>query len=856
LAGDGITGWRKNVKAYTLIKDGARLAVVLVLAACGGSSTTDTAPPVEPPPPPEGRVDIPLTQYVNVLIGTETSLVGAYSGNNNPGAQTPFGMVSLSPNNVSGSIYGRGVNGYAYNEKTIQSFSMTHLNGPGCRGQGALTLMPRIAVNQQVPQFKHADETAKPGFYKVSTNDKVTTELTATTRTGMMRLTFPKNTGAFLLIDANKANDSQDNQAQWGNKTPGQVSLDTDKKTFSGMASVDVFCSGRWGQPMYFYGAFDTPLDTSLSTVKDGVARLAFDFGTDVPRSVQIKIGISSVSAANAKLNLEVENPDTEFDFDKVQAAADTVWNKHLNTIQIDAAAPEAIDALSPARAEIVKRYLVQFYSAFYRTMGGPTVYSDVNGDYRSMNQQADLGFPPRKIPARTVENVKNYAFQYGGQTVAYRTHYSTFSMWDTYRSLTQLQALLFPDRVGDMMQSLVADAQQCGAFPHWVDGSEDTRPMEGDHAPNVIAGSYAFGARRFDLAMARKYMLQSAEVANNACNDQQMSAAEADTFKKFYVAHGYVPYSTLYHAGSLTLERAMTDQSISTFLAALPTSGTDQTMIATLRKRAGNWANIVEDKTLTMKGRKENGSFTAADSFHEGTEPQYFWMPSYDWSALIARIGGNAAALNRLHRLHRLMFLRPDSWNGPLDDPLGLIEPNPQSLNSGETGLSLYIGNEPSFPIPWAYNWTRQPVYAQRAIPLIMRKTFYNEPGGLPGNDDIGALSGWYVWATLGLFPTVPSAPGMAVSTPQFAGITLWLGDKKLRIESDQQALVDKVSYIKEMTVNGKPYVGGWLPLDTIANGGTLHFSLSTTPSTWGTQVTLPSGPDADYRQAFFQSP
>lgn len=158
------------------------------------------------------------------------------------------------------------------------------------------------------------------------------------------------------------------------------------------------------------------------------------------------------------------------------------------------------------------------------------------------------------------------------------------------------------------------------------------------------------------------------------------------------------------------------------------------------------------------------------------------------------------------------------------------------------------------AFQTPWAYNWAGSPKYAQYIIPIIMNKNFSLNAGGLPGNDDMGATSGWYVWSALGLYPVIPSVGGMAVSTPQFAGITLWLGNgKKLRIETDKQAMLDNVRYIEEMKLGDATYQGSWLPLDKVANGGTLSYKLSATPTKWGESgdLTPPSGPDADYSKA-----
>jgi putative alpha-1,2-mannosidase len=231
--------------------------------------------------------------------------------------------------------------------------------------------------------------------------------------------------------------------------------------------------------------------------------------------------------------------------------------------------------------------------------------------------------------------------------------------------------------------------------------------------------------------------------------------------------------------------------------------------------------------------------------SFHESTEPNYFWTFAQDWSALIDAIGGKQAAVTRLNTLFAITT------------PFSTV-PSSGSLNGGESSNNLYIGNEPSFQSPWGYNWAGQPSGAQYVLPIIMSKSFTTARDGLPGNDDMGATSSWYVWASLGMFPVIPSEAGLALSTPQFSGITVWFGNgKTLRLESDKQVAMDSAgrpsfAYIQSLKVNGADYAGSWLPLGKIANGGTMSYALSATPTQWAAadNLTPPSGPNADYTQ------
>ena len=296
------------------------------------------------------------------------------------------------------------------------------------------------------------------------------------------------------------------------------------------------------------------------------------------------------------------------------------------------------------------------------------------------------------------------------------------------------------------------------------------------------------------------------------------------------------------WNGGSATIEMVTSDRSAAAFLKALPTKSADQGLINDLFTRARNWTNIFDSRSNTLKAKRSDGSFgNVKPGFMESDEPDYFWAFAHDRSELIGKIGGKAKAIDRLNSLFSFDTSKP--FEGK--------EPTGEQLNAGEQKSTFYIGNEPSFQNPWAYNWAGAPKYGQYVIPIIMNKNFSLNPGGLPGNDDLGATSGWYVWAALGLYPVIPSVGGMAVSTPHFAGITLWLGNgKKLRIETDKQAMLDNARYIAEMKLGDAVYQGSWLPLDKVADGGTLSYKLSTTPTEWGAgdALTPPSGPDADY--------
>jgi putative alpha-1,2-mannosidase len=819
------------------------------------------------------RSDVALTQFVNPFIGTANSNSG-FSGNLNPGAQLPFGGVLFSPSMAHSGTY-NGSGGYIYSSTTIPYFVMTHLNGPGCTNQGAVAMLPRTAATAissgSGEPFSHTGgEAAEPGYYKVKFNNGITSELTATTRTGMARFTYASKDAAFLLLDA-RLNDS------FRSGVPASMvdmTLGADNQSISGKTMNAAFCSpwgGSWNQPVYFYATFDKPLKpatATVNTVANNAVALQFDL-QDTDKTVQVKIGISSVSAANAKTNLlgdgaGLTGENTGWTFDDVRKQASAVWNTRLNTIQIDLAKGNPATLTAPQLNK-----LTQFYTALYRVYGGPSVYSDLNGEYRSFKQakNPDGTFPPaagstaQAIQDRPTANIADYPFTGADGSIGkYKTHYTAFSLWDTYRSQAQLLALSSPAEASDMMQSLVADAVQCGAFPHWVDGSEDNTPMFGDNALNVVAGSYAFGARNFDLVKTAGLFKKETFDPTSACNNKA-SIGSGPSVLTNYANYGYIASGADDHASSATLEMITQDRSAAAFLKSLPTttlsaSGVTSDDIAKLYARASNWTNIFDDSTKSLKARLAGtldatagyvkGALTSG-GFHESTEPNYFWSFAQDWTALINKLGtdrtaAKAAAMTRLNALFSLNLTLTNT------------EPTASQLNGGESSNTYYAGNEMNFSSPWAYNWAGSPKHAQYIIPTILAKTFSNDSSGLPGNDDLGALSAFYVWASLGLYPVIPSEAGLAISTPQFDGMTMWLGNgKKLRLKTGgQQALIDNVRYIADMKLNNMAYQGTWLPLDKIKDGGLLTYTLSKTPTEWGAgeALTPPSGPSADYSQ------
>ena len=456
----------------------AILAAACALSGCGGGDGSDgTAASVLAARPSDAAADttnlddnrnLSLTQYVDPLIGTLASnspnpVPAGQAGSVEPAAGLPSGMVQWAPDTnttpaPSNSQEPNSPAGYYYDIHSIQGFSLTHMPGAGCSGNnGEFPVMPTTDPTQLSPTFSHANETARPGYYSVLLDSQIKVELTATLRTGFGQFAYPAGKPALLVLDATRTNTKT--------STTGSVTQVSDS-AISGSTIGGGFCGNSVPVPVYFYAAFDQAF-TSAS-ITHGVAQLGFRPG----QTVRMKIGLSYVSVANAKANLDAENRG--WDFAGVRAQADRIWNDRLNSIRV---AGGTLDAKK------------KFYTALYHALWAPSIFSDVNGQY--------IGFD------NTVHQVAK------GQ----QAQYSSFSGWDIYRSLIQLKSILNPSETSDMIQSLINDADQCGAIPHWVNDNVEDGVMPGDAGSLIVSNAYAFGARRFDTRSALQHMVKMANI-------------------------------------------------------------------------------------------------------------------------------------------------------------------------------------------------------------------------------------------------------------------------------------------------------------------------------------------------------
>lgn len=750
----------------------------------GGDTGTPAVPPVDTgtTTPPSGGGDEVfvkqvLTGYVNPFVGTADSVVPADDpvpsgarGGTFPGATTPFGMVQWTPMTPSAGGSDKPV-GYIYKEKTIVGFPLTQMSGSGCSGNGGeFPIMPTFdpaTVGPKSPEnFDHKNEEASPGYYKVTLNDGITTELTTTTRTGAGRFTFPAQSALaadrktpFLVIDATRSNQQA--------RTTGVIEA-VGKDALWGSTRAVRFCAWQNNSfdmhDVYFYAKFDR--DITADTKTSGKAVVSFD--ASARPAVLMKIGLSYVSRENARKNLEQENPG--WDFDGVRKAASQAWNDRLNVVQ------------TRGGTEAEKR---KFYTALYHSLLSPNINNDVTGEYRGFDRQVH-------------------------QVEAGRTHYINFSSWDTYRSLIPMTGMLFPKETGDMMQSLVVDADQCGGIPRWGTASTDGAIMPGDSGVPSVGSAYAFGATNFDAKKALGYMTLVGSKTDLTCNGGGLR--DGKERMNDYLVQGYSAMDNGHWAGALTFEFAVADFATAQLAKALGDTTNHQMFLG----RSANWKNQFNTGARTVLPRWRDGSWKALDSVAggddmvEGNPEQYTWMAAYDTRALFHLAGGNGEVVKRLDKFF-------------------------QKLNAGTHLPNYYAGNEPSFNTPWLYNWAGAPWRTQKVTRDVINTVFFDEPGGLPGNDDLGAVSSWYAWAAMGLYPAVQSVGGLTIGSPMFDQVVIRWADGTKKLSLNATGAGTHAPYIQSLKLNGQAIDTPWVSLKDLGQDSKLDFVLGTTESQWG---------------------
>lgn len=713
---------------------------------------------------PDAETECYATEYVNPFIGTD------FTGNTYPGAQAPFGMVQLSPDN--GLPGWDRISGYFYPDSTIAGFSHTHLSGTGAGDLYDISFMPVTLPYKEADAplgihslFSHDEETASAGYYQVRLKDyDINVELTATERCGIQRYTFPEADAA-IFLNLRKA-------MNWDFTNDTRIEV-VDSVTIQGYRFSDGWARD---QHIYFRTRFSKPfasvqLDTA-TVIKDGkrigssaIAR--FDFHTSAGEQILVTTAISGVSMEGAARNLAAEAPAD--DFDKYLAVTRKNWNEQLSKVEIKS---NDIDEK------------VKFYTALYHSMLAPTIYSDMDGAYYG--------------PDKQVHQADGW------------TNYSTFSLWDTYRAAHPLYTYIEPQRVNDMVKSFLAFSEQNGRLPVWNFYGSETDMMIGYHAVPVIVDAYLKGIGDFDPKKALA-----------AC----VATANIDEYRGIglYKKYGYVPYDVTDHYNSenwslsKTLEYAYDDYCIARMAEKLG----ERQIADEFDKRSRNYKNVYNSQTTFMQPRNNKGSFIedfSPDDYTphicESNGWQYFWSVQQDVDGLISLVGGKERFAQKLDS----MF----TYNPSADEDLPIF-------STGMIGLYAH-GNEPSHHVIYLFNAIGQPWKTQKYAAEVMHELYKNTPAGLCGNEDCGQMSAWYVFSAMGFYPVDPISGKYEIGTPMYPEMKMHLANGKT-FTILAPAVSKENIYIQSVKLDGNPYDKSYITHEQIMNGSIFEFEMGNKP-------------------------
>lgn len=707
------------------------------------------------------------TQYVNPFIGTG-AVHGSLSGNNYPGATVPFGMIQLSPDTREAPDWAQA-SGYDYNDQTIYGFSHTRLSGTGASDLIDLLLLP-TSNGHTSSAFSHTTEKAQPGYYQVMLTDEgINAELTATTRTGIHRYSYPNGKEAQLIIDL----DHSANKGSWNRRIINSQIRIVNDHAIEGYRIITGWAKLR---KVYFYIEFSSPILSS--SLRDGDRRYEntpvingsnlhamLRFGKLNGKPLICKVALSPVSTDNARLNLKQEA--SHWDFNQYITNADRLWEKELEKISIQGTGLQK----------------TIFYTALYHTMIQPNTISDVNGEYMAAD------YTTRQLSANEI-------------------HYTTFSLWDTFRGAHPLYTLLNADRVTDFVKSMIRQYEYYGYLPIWQLWGQDNYCMIGNHSIPVIVDAILKGIPGIDIEKAYEAVYNSSVISH--------PNSPFEVWEKY----GYMPENIQTQSVSITLEQAFDDWCVAQLAKKLGKNGDYERFI----KRSAFYRNLFNPETGFFQSRNDKGEWiepfdpykygaNGGYPFTEGNAWQYFWYVPQNIPDLIALTGGNKAFTAKLDT-----FFTVSHQSGELNDNA-----------SGFVGQYAH-GNEPSHHVAYLYTCAGEPWKTQKYVAHIMNNLYNDTSSGYAGNDDCGEMSAWYIFGALGFYPVNPASGEYIIGTPMLEEATIHLHDgKTFAIKAPRKK--ENEIYIRSIKLNGKKHTKNYITHQDILNGGTLEFVMSATP-------------------------
>ena len=698
------------------------------------------------------------TQYVDPFIGA------ADNGHTFPGACRPFGMIQTSP--VTGAVGWRYCSEYMYADSIIWGFTQTHLNGTGCMDLGDILVMPFTGERHRTwdayrSSFSKTSENATPGYYTVTLDQaKVKAELTATTHAALHRYTYEQADSASILIDLQHG--PAWNEKQYHSQVNScEVNWENDS-TLTGHVNNKVWVD----QDYYFVMQFSRPVidhfELPMAETEKG-KRLVTSFNIQPGEEVLMKVALSTTGVEGAKANMAAEVPG--WDFEGIRTAAKADWNSYLSRIEVEGTDEEKTN----------------FYTSFYHALIQPNEISDVDGRYRNA--------------ADSIVKAGTGAF------------YSTFSLWDTYRTAHPFYTLVIPERVDGFVNSLIEQGEVQGFLPIWGLWGKENFCMIGNHGVSVIAEAYRKGFRGFDAERAFNIIKKTQTVSHPLKSDWEV-----------YTKYGYFPTDLIKaESVSSTLESVYDDYAAADMARRM---GKEEDA-AYFAKRADYYKNLFDSETKFMRPRKADGTWKApfnpsalahsesvGGDYTEGNAWQYTWHVQHDVPGLIQLFGGEKPFLNKLDSLFTVK-LEGES----LADVTGLI------------GQYAH-GNEPSHHVTYLYALAGRPERTQELVREIFDTQYKNKPDGLCGNDDCGQMSAWYMLSAMGFYPVDPVSAEYVFGAPQLPKMTLHLADGKT-FTIIAENLSKEHKYVDSITLNGEPYTKKTISHEDIVKGGTLVYKM-----------------------------
>ena len=721
------------------------LSRIFLIAALGLASCAQPA------------ADDNLTRYVDPRIGT-----GGH-GHVFVGANVPFGLVQLGPTSIPQAW--DWTSGYHESDSTVIGFSHTHLSGTGIGDLFDVTVMPVVGEvtcargTEEDPAsglWSYADRTkevVRPGYYSVPlVRYGITAEMTATSRVGFHRYTFPAADDAAVIFDL-------ENGGCWDKATETHIEPSGDSRLVGWRYSTG------WAkdQRVWFVAEFSRPF-TSFEQVSEHYARV--NFATAEGEQLMLKVALSPVSIEGAEANLAAELPG--WDFDATAAAADAAWNAQLAKVKVT------------TQDEVARRI---FYTGLYHTMVAPSEFCDVNGDYRGADGAVHHN------PGHTT--------------------YTTFSLWDTYRAAMPLMTILHPDRMPDIVNTMLAIADEQGRLPVWHLWGNETDCMVGNPGIPVVADAIVKGIGGFDRERAFEAI--------------RRTAMNPDRGNGLRMKYGYIPCDLFNEAVAYDMEYALADGAAARAAEALG-RGEDARYFT---ERSHSYRNYFDPSMGFMRGRDSRrgwrtpfnpfASTHRADDYCEGNAWQYTWLAPHDVAGLESCFGSRARMLGKLDSLFTVSSVIEGAETSP--DISGLI------------GQYAH-GNEPSHHILYLYTMLGQPWKTAEKVREVLTTLYHDQPDGLSGNEDVGQMSAWYILSSLGMYEAEPAGGRYWFGSPLFDRAEIAVPGGTFTIVAENNSSENK--YIRRVWLNGRPYTKPWIGHEEVMAGGELRFEMDDEPHVW----------------------